>query len=232
MRLVYNRVQRLEMFYQVRVVIFLLLLSFFPSALLLAQNGIYTIEPPSDSQQLLSQQIIEASKGLVGASSLVVNGKRFSFDCTGGVLASYYAAGIDLWPLMEPYNGNGVARLYKAMKAKGWNKRTAYPQPGDLIFWDNTYDKNANGIYDDYLTHVGLVISSDEKGNIEYFHHHIMLGFVIERMNLLEPDSYTQTHDGVLTVVNAPLRARGNSQSPWLAGQLFRTFGQAWRIVE
>lgn len=216
---------------QIRLAALLTFLLFLP-LIGFAQNGIYTIEPPSDSQQILSSKIIEASKGLVGATSLVIEGRRFSFDCTGGVLASYYAAGIDLWPLMAPYNGNGVARLYKAMKAKGWNKRTAYPQPGDLIFWDNTYDKNGNGLYDDCLTHVGLVISSDDKGNIEYFHHHIMLGFVIETMNLLEPNLYRQTTDGVSRVVNAPLRVKPNNDNPWLAGQLFRTFGQAWRMVD
>jgi hypothetical protein len=36
---------------------------------------------------------------------------------------------------------------------------------GDIIFWDNTWDRNGNKRFgDDPLTHAGIVISIDEDG--------------------------------------------------------------------
>lgn len=184
----------------------------------------------TSQERMVTSAIVEAARGFVGVRSLVVNGKRFNFDCTGGVLASYYRAGIDLWPLMAPYSGNGVRRLWMVAKDNHWVIKTAFPSEGDLIFWDNTYDKNGNGLFDDDLTHVGLVVSVSPDGTIEYFHHHITRGFVIEKMNLMRPDVFQEKVDGRYVIVNAAIRAGGlNKSSGYLSGQLFRGFGQAWR---
>lgn len=181
------------------------------------------------SEQVLTHSIVKAARNYVGATSLTARGKKFNVDCTGGVMASYYLAGIDLWPIMAPYEGNGVKRLYNGLKDKGLLHRNNYPVPGDLIFWDNTWDRNRNGLVDDPLTHIGLVISCDDAGNIEYFHHHIALGYVIEKMNLKRPDVYRETVDGKSIVVNNAIRARGlKKDKGYLASQLCRNFGQAW----
>lgn len=186
--------------------------------------------PLSPEEQMVTSAIVEAAKGFVGATSLEVRGKRFNFDCTGGVLASYYSAGIDLWPLMAPYSGNGVKRLWLAVKDNQWVSTHSQPTAGDLIFWDNTYDKNGNGIADDPLTHVGLVVFSAPDGTIEYFHHHITRGFVIERMNLKRPDVFREKLNGQYVIVNAAIRAKGLDRSKgYLSGQLFKGFGSAWR---
>ncbi len=195
-------------------------------------------QQPDDRQRLtpqeqkVNQAIVAAAQSLVGKSALVVNGKRFNCDCTGGVLASYYSAGIDLWPLMANYRGNGVKRLYYALQDKGWMRLTSFPTPGDLIFWDNTWDKNGNGLADDLLTHVGLIISVADDGTIEYFHHHIRLGFVIEKMNLLRPDVGKEQVNGQWITVNSAIRARGLDKSVGhLASQLYKGVGEAWRVL-
>lgn len=181
-------------------------------------------------EQRVTQIIVKTAKSLVGKNSLTVRGKKFNVDCTGGVLASYYAAGIDLWPLMAPYKGNGVKRLYNALEDKDLVTTGAWPVPGDIVFWDNTWDTNKNGRADDYLTHAGLIISSDEEGNIEYFHHHIKKGYVIEKMNLLNPDVDRKVVDGKTVIVNSWIRAAGLGKKPgWLASHLFRGFGRGWQ---
>ncbi len=35
---------------------------------------------------------------------------------------------------------------------------------GDLVFFDNTYDRNGDGKFDDRITHVGIVVGFDKEG--------------------------------------------------------------------
>jgi len=185
----------------------------------------------SFEQKVFTSMIVDAARGYVGKSTLVARGKHFNSDCTGGVMACYYSAGVDLWEIMAPYSGNGVKRLFFALNDRKLVNRSPYPVPGDLVFWDNTWDKNGNGKFDDYYTHVGLVVSSDDEGNIEYFHHHISLGFVIENMNLNKPNVHRDTIDGKSVVINSGMRVADSTRSSaWLADELCRGFGQAWKI--
>ncbi len=184
----------------------------------------------STKEEALTQKIVEAAKSFVGKDSLLVNGRKFRSDCTGVVSAAYFAADIDLWPIMEPYKGNGVTRLYLALNDKNLMAKSPFPTPGDLIFWDNTYDKNGNGKRDDYLTHVGLVISADNNGNIEYFHDLVNKGFVIEKMNLINGVNF-EIVDGKRVIVNNYIRApRNGDRENCLAADLCRGFGSAWKF--
>jgi len=191
--------------------------------------------PARGANSQLQKKLIEGAYKLVGAKTIVVRGRRFNFDCTGTVLAIYYYAGIDLTKEFHKYTGNGVSRLYKIMKAHNLLYMTKYPSTGDLIFWDNTYDRNRDGKKNDYLTHVGMVVRVFKDGIIEYIHEHIRKGIVIERMNLNTPNEYSQKSKGRIIIVNAPMRIRSaNSTHPpkWLASQLLRDFGMAYRLTE
>jgi len=178
----------------------------------------------SEAQRL----IVAGGASLVGKKTLVVGGVTYPNDCTGLVRAAYAFASIDLAYRFGRYAGNGVLRLYKTLKAEGLLYATRYPAPGDLIFWDNTYDANGNGRADDELTHVGLVLSSEADGSIRYLHYHIRLGPLVERMNLMRPDDDSEGPGGR---VNAFIRMRG---SPGAAGdnaaQLFRVFGKGYQL--
>ncbi|HAE21365.1 MAG TPA: hypothetical protein DCG47_03445, partial [Spirochaetaceae bacterium] len=132
--------------------------------------------------------IVAGGKSLVGKASLVVNGKTYPNDCTGLVRAAYAFADIDLAYRFGSYAGNGVRRLHETLLDEGLLYATRYPAPGDLIFWDNTYDANGNGKADDEFTHVGLIIATEPDGAALYLHYHYRLGPVIERMNLVTPD--------------------------------------------
>ena len=96
--------------------------------------------------------------------------------------------------------------------------------PGDLVFWDNTYDKNSDGKFNDYLTHVGMVVSVDQNGTITYIHDNYKKGLVYEKMNLYRPKDRE---------LNSAMRMRSSPKGPnneSLAGELVRAFGQAWLL--
>ena len=104
--------------------------------------------------------VVEGALSLIGKDVLAVNGKTFPMDCTGVVRAAYWYAGIDVAQDFGKYSGNGVSRIHQTLKSKFMLYSTKNPKPGDIVFWDNTYDKNEDGKWNDKLTHVGIVISA------------------------------------------------------------------------
>ncbi len=170
--------------------------------------------------------IVETAYSVVRSQSLDIKGKKFNTDCTGVILALCYSAGIDLTKDFGKYSGIGVSRLYSALNDAGLLYDTLYPLPGDIIFWDNTWDKNGDEKWNDPLTHTGLVVNTDGMGNIEYVHHHYRKGIIIEKMNLLNPDTY-QDGGGI---VNSPMRMRNSKPNTgkWLSGQLYHIFGMSY----
>ena len=161
---------------------------------------------------------------LIGVDRLYVGGTEYRDDCTGAVLAVYAAAGINLGAHFHQYRGNGVARLHRMMRDhRLYLAADAYarPEPGDIVFFDNTWDRNGNGRWDDDLTHMGVVVAVDRNGTISYLHNHLRRGVIVEQMNLRHPDSRE---------LNAPLRQRGSPRDGsgrWLASHLVRGFGRA-----
>lgn len=181
-------------------------------------------ENGNDVQKLL----IEGANGLRGAKSINVKGRKFTYDCTGVVLGCYYYAGIDLTLAFPDYTGNGVSRIYHYLKDSELLYKTEDPAPGDIIFWDNTYDRNGDGEENDYLTHMGMVVKAEENGQITYIHANYRKGIVFEQMNLKRPDVYM---DGSETV-NSPMRMKGEKRSPrWLSSHLLKLFGMGYLLT-
>jgi hypothetical protein len=181
----------------------------------------------SDVQRLLA----EGARKVLGRRHLVVRGRSFPYDCTGLVLAIYWYAGIDLARDFEQYSGNGVLRLYHSLERENLLYSSPHPTTGDIIFWDNTYDRNGDGAWNDSLTHVGMVLASHPDGNIQYVHLNYTRGIVIESMSLLEPDLHKKLVRGQLRILNSPIRLKepGRLHPPlWLAGQLYRVLGMGY----
>ncbi len=181
----------------------------------------------------LRESLTEGARSILGATQLVVRGRRFAMDCTGVVLAVYWYAGIDLARDFGRYAGNGVSRIFRTLEREGLLYDTAHPLTGDIVFWDDTYDANANGQWDDALTHVGMVTAAGDDGTIEYIHHNVRKGIVIERMNLLHPDEESRSAWGRVRILNSPLRlaAKAEAHPPrWLAGQLYRILGMGYLL--
>jgi hypothetical protein len=172
--------------------------------------------------------IVSGGLSLIGQETLVVKGITYPADCTGVVRAAYAFADIDLAYRFGRYDGNGVRRVYLTLQDQGLLYATSYPAPGDIIFWDNTWDANGNKQADDELTHIGLVVATEQDGSISYLHYHYRLGPTVESMNLLQPDMDLAT-DG--RQVNAALRMRGSPPGPGSnAAQLFRAFGRGYDL--
>ena len=172
----------------------------------------------------VQKRLIDSGEWAVGRKRLEVDGRRFNLDCSGVVMAIYYRSGIDLQPLISGYAGGGVQRLYSLMKEENLTYRPDRPEPGDMLFWDNTYDKNGNKQKDDELTHVGMVVRSRKDGTVEYVHHNYRKGIVLALMNLSDPDNLE---------LNSPMRARGEEagHAPlWLSSHLLREAARGYKL--
>jgi len=197
----------------------------------------YGSAPPASSPRTAAAEelpdaqraVVETARSLVGRSRLQVNGRRFRYDCTGTILAAYYGAGIDLGAEFARYTGNGVTRLYRLARDAGVVYTGSRPEPGDVIFWDNTYDRNGDGTWNDDLTHAGIVVRTYEDGSLDYVHHNYRRGIVVARMNLALPN----VHEAGGTLVNSPMRMKRDrhiNSSQWLASHLYRSSGSLYEI--
>jgi hypothetical protein len=180
----------------------------------------------------VQEKLLEGADKMLGKTETVVRGKKFEADCIGTVRAIYYYAGIDLAADFELYSGNGVARLFKILKSKKLLYKTELPQPGDIIFWDNTYDSNGDGKRNDPLTHVGMVTGVGEDGTIDYIHQDYQTGIVTARMNLLKPDIFSEKRGDETVILNTPIRMKKGKRykGEYLSGQLFRIFGRGYLL--
>lgn len=178
-------------------------------------------------------RLVAAARSLVGARAFNFGDRHFLWDCAGTILAIYYRAGYDLTPYFNRVPGNGVTRLYEIAQDHKLIYRTTEPEPGDIIFWDNTYDRNLNRKWDDLLTHAGMVVDTRKDGTIEYIHLNYARGVVIERMNLRHPSVYEESTPLGTVLLNSPMRMRKDvylNPGVLLAGQLFRNFGALPRL--
>jgi hypothetical protein len=198
----------------------------------------------------LQMKLQEGSAAILGADSLRVNGRNFPLDCVGVVQAVYWYAGVDLSRNTARYPGNGVNKLYRSLA----EERQLIPQPqgdsdavpgesprgrpwpplypGDIIFWDNTYDSNGDGEFNDLLTHMGMVVYVLEGGTIEYIHYNDNRGIVLERMNLSAANARTREVENYTILINSPIRARNSPPAPGnvsLSSQLIHGVGRPWR---
>ena len=178
---------------------------------------------PSISQK--QKQLVEAANWAKGRNYLTITGTRFKMDCSGVVRAIYYKAGIDLAKDFNKYGGGGTQRIHETLRAKGLIYRPTVPVPGDILFWDNTYDANHNGRSDDMLSHIGMVVSSDKKsGNVVYVHHHEKKGIVFEKMNLLHPN------DPNYNAIMRSQRARKLPGNKYLTSHLYKDAGKGYLL--
>ena len=180
----------------------------------------------------IKKKLIEGAALYRGARNLIVRDKRFNMDCSGTIAAIYYYAGIDLQKYYPDYTGTGTERVYQILNDRKLIKKTWLPEPGDIIFWDNTFDLNKNNKDDDLLTHMGMVVSADKNGNITYIHYHNSLGIVYEVMNIRKKNTHREIVAGRSIVVNSPMRMKDGNRGnkPWLSGQLVNSFGEAYHL--
>ena len=182
--------------------------------------------------------VIASAQTLIGRapeSTVKVNGRTFVLDCIGTVSAIFYGMDIDVQRDFPRYRGDGVGRLYQSLGALKVLHRDLYPRPGDIIFWDNTWDANGDGILDnDPRTHAGVVLSVDADGTIHYVHEHIVKGVTVEAMNLLHPRDYYDPQGRIINnalAMNSGVNRRNNPPH-WTSGDLWDSFGDILRVQD
>ena len=191
------------------------------------------VGPSQIETSRVRQSIVASARKLLGQAAntqVEVRGRHFMLDCIGTVSAAWWGAGFDLQRDFARHAGNGVQRLYESCRDWGSLSSLKDSRPGDLIFWENTWDRNADGkAGNDGITHAGIVMQVDPDGTVEYLHSSETRGVVLARFNLRHPDSEFGP-DGKLW--NSPMylgAAHGRAGNPphWLSGDLWAAFGEA-----
>lgn len=169
--------------------------------------------------------IVRTAAKLVGATTIQVNGRRIAYDCAGVTRAIFLAHGIDLYEsgTTDP-KANGVRLIHQHISRRGKLHQGPAVHPGDLVFFDNTWDYNGDGFINDPLTHVGIVEQQEPDGTVIFISR---VAGAIERyrMNLALPQVH-KTAEG--RVLNDYIRRKDIDDPPstgYLAGQLFAGFG-------
>ncbi len=171
------------------------------------------------------ERVIEIGRKMVGQREVTIEGQSHRADCSGFVTACFDHAGLDL---IEPGDAgtSGTEILYRALQRVDGVHEDEIPEPGDLVFFSNTHDRNRNGRVDDDFTHVGFVESVGEDGTVHFLH--FVSGAVrIGRMNLLHPNARVNEETGAIW--NDPLRRRRKDDSSkvrYLTSQLWIGFGR------
>ena len=99
--------------------------------------------------------------------------------------------------------------------------QTGTPNLGDVVFFDNSYDRNQNGRLDDMLTHIAIVVGVEDDGTVSMTHLGGS-GITDLTMNLLYPHEH-RSSDGKLW--NSYLRVnKTGEESPRLTAELFNSY--------
>lgn len=180
----------------------------------------YTGVPKPANNQTLDnsrgEALAQEATRLIGHKSLLVHGDSVRYDCSGFIVATHRLSNIEL-------SGNTRSMFEQAQQGSGIFMED--PLPGDVVFFDNTYDRNRNGKLDDALSHIAIVQHVDEDQTVHMVHLGGS-GIVSLTMNLKHPEEYK---DATGKLLNSYLRVnRKGESSPRLTGQLFRGFGRFW----
>lgn len=152
------------------------------------------------------------------SEELTFKNRVFTNDCSGLIYGIFWESNIDLIRAISKERGNGVKRLFKVLDNNNLIHYNKFPNPGDLIFWNNTY-----GIWGgNPLSHIGIVVSVDYvSGQIEYIHNNTYIGAIKkESMNLFIPHKKKP--------INNYMRYDNNYKKT--SGELFDSFGMAWKL--
>ncbi|MGL4562998.1 MAG: CHAP domain-containing protein [Brevinema sp.] len=133
-----------------------------------------------------------------------INNQKYFGDCSGFVAFLFHLAGLNLKKIYG-IGDNGVAAIWEGLQERGYILEHRDLAPGDIIFFDNTYDMNKNSLWDDELSHIGVVESVDQFHTITYVHYGSR-GVARANMNLKHPDTFSTNINGVTYRFNDLLR--------------------------
>ena len=169
--------------------------------------------------------IIESAARLVGARTITSQGRRIGYDCAGVTRAIFLEHGIDLYrgAVNDP-KGNGVRLIHNHVRRHGILHRGTNVSPGDLVFFDNTWDFNGDGKLNDPLTHVGVVERLESDGTVIFISR---VANAVQRyyMNLDQPHIHKNADGRVLNDYIRRKHPSDPDHTPRLTGELFSFYG-------
>jgi hypothetical protein len=171
-------------------------------------------------------RIARRARGMLKTPRFSVGNTSYRRDCSGFVLAVFAKENIPIEDLLgTDRRRSSVFELYRLAKAKGRVHRNKVPDIGDLVFFDNTYDRNRDGRSNDPLTHVGIVERVDPDGTVTFVHR-VRRGVLRYRLNRFKPhlrrDPDTRkVLNHYLKIGNRSTRAGSGKR---LTGELFHAF--------
>jgi hypothetical protein len=169
--------------------------------------------------------LVRTAAGLVGADTIEFNGRRIAYDCAGVTRAIYLAHGIDLYEgPAAARNVNGVRLIYAHVEKRGRIHRGPVVHPGDLVFFDDTWDYNGDGRDNDPLTHVGIVERVEPDGTIVFISR-VAKAIERYRMNLAQPHVHRAADGRILNDYMRRKRSSDSKSTRYLTGELFAAFG-------
>ncbi|HEX8702569.1 MAG TPA: NlpC/P60 family protein [Myxococcaceae bacterium] len=161
----------------------------------------------------------------VGLPSLTGVSREVNDDCSGLMHLAYWKPGLSLMPEQPLPGEGGVAAIYR--KAQQLGALRGQPQPGDLVFFQETHDRNRDGRRNDGLTHIGVVERVSADGLVTFVHR-AGGGVKRSRLHLLQPQV---RKDAKGRVLNDWLRRRDKHGQGQLAGELvvgFAAVDERW----
>ena len=169
--------------------------------------------------------IVRTAAKLVGAKTLESNGRRIAYDCAGMTRAIFLKHGIDLYDggASNP-EANGVRLIHAHIRQQGTFHQGPVVHPGDLVFFDNTWDYNGDGKVNDPLTHVGIVERQESDGTVVFISR---VAGAVERyhMNLGLPHIHRTVNGRVLNDYIRRKEVGDPADTGHLTGELFAIFG-------
>lgn len=154
------------------------------------------------------KRVLGRASRLVGKRSLKTVTTRVTDNCTGFVEHVFAIAGVKVKGASD--------RMYEIAKELGALHQDD-PQPGDLAFFVETYDRNRDGKRNDGVTHVAVVEKVNENGVVVFLHRG---GKGVARARFSK-EFPTQRLDENGAVLNDYLRPAKNGKRAYLAGELF-----------
>lgn len=177
------------------------------------------MDVPERTADMTDRALSRASGGKIASTAAGLVGSRAGSDCVGFVAEVFRKHGVELLAEGGAPDDNGVRVIWRLAKRRGAVHKRERPDPGDLVFFDDTHDRNADGRRNDPLTHVGIVERVD--GDTVTFVHRVDRGVVRTRMNLDSPAA--RKVGGA--IANDHLRVgSATGHAPRLAGSLFAGF--------
>lgn len=171
------------------------------------------------------ESVVRTAVGLLGARTIEVEGRRITYDCAGVTRAIFLSQGVDLYQSrMVSGQVNGVRLIHRHVREFGRIHEGPRVSPGDLVFFDNTWDANGDGRTNDPLTHVGVVETVERDGTVVFISR--VAGAVERyRMNLAAPHRHRADDGRVLNDYLRRKRSRDGDGTGYLTAELFAAFG-------